>query len=331
MKIGSLFSGYGGLDLAVEAVVGATPVWHSEIDPHASKLLAAHWPDVPNLGDITAIDWSEVEPVDVICGGFPCQDISSAGRGAGIKEGTRSGLWYRYADAVRVLRPGLVFVENVGALVVRGLDIVVGDLAALGYDSEWACVRASDVGAPHRRERLFLLAWPAADAGGARTRRDARAVPRTAAPGGRTRADLHPAVDAGPNAWGPYADAIHRWERILGRPAPAPTDHRGRLAPAFPEWMMGLPEGWVTGHGLTRSAALKAIGNGVCPQQGAAALAMLLERATTGRASAGGVVAVGGGQLLPTPTVVDSQRERALHRSDATNLTIHGAVWSLRP
>lgn len=161
MKIGSLFSGYGGLDMAAEAVFGGTTAWHSEVDQHASKVLALRWPGVPNLGDIAAVDWSTVEPVDVIAGGFPCQDISSAGRGAGIKEGTRSGLWYRYADAVRVLRPRFVFVENVGALVVRGLDIVLGDLAALGYDAEWTSLRASDVGAPHRRERIFLLAWPA--------------------------------------------------------------------------------------------------------------------------------------------------------------------------
>lgn len=283
MKYGSLFRGYGGLDLAVEEALGATCAWSSEIDPHASKLGAIHWPDVPNLGDITAIDWSEVEPVDVICGGFPCQDISSAGRGAGIKEGTRSGLWYRYADAVRVLRPGLVFVENVGALVVRGLDIVVGDLAALGYDSEWACVRASDVGAPHRRERLFLLAWPAANANRGGRLHGAGVSPGHHGPGLRGGAAEHHLPTA---QWGPYADAIHQWERILGRPAPAPTDHRGRLAPAFPEWMMGLPEGWVTGHGLTRTAELKAIGNGVCPQQGAAAFRLLLERATAPLAAA---------------------------------------------
>lgn len=165
LRIGSLFSGYGGLDMAAEAVFGGTTVWHSEVDPHASKVLALRWPGVPNLGGITAVDWSTVKPVDVIAGGFPCQDISSAGRGAGIKEGTRSGLWYRYADAVRVLRPRFVFVENVGALVVRGLDIVLGDLAALGYDTEWTSLRASDVGAPHRRERIFLLAWPTEDAG----------------------------------------------------------------------------------------------------------------------------------------------------------------------
>mgnify|MGYP000090037776 CR=1 FL=1 len=163
---GSLFSGVGGLDLAVEAVVGAAPAWHSEVDPNASKVLAHHWPTVPNLGDITRIDWAQVQPVDILCGGFPCQDISSAGRGAGIKEGTRSGLWYRYTDAVRVLRPRFVFVENVSALLVRGLDIVVGDLASLGYVGSWLRLRASDVGAPHQRARIFLLAWPATDPDG---------------------------------------------------------------------------------------------------------------------------------------------------------------------
>jgi DNA (cytosine-5)-methyltransferase 1 len=162
MNLGSLFSGYGGLDLAVEAVTGARSVWHVEADPHASTVLAAHWPDVSNLGDITAVDWTQVEPVDVLAGGFPCQDISSAGLGAGIKEGNRSGLWYRYADAVRHLRPSLVVVENVRALLVRGLDIVAGDLAELGYDAQWTCVPASAVGACHRRERVFLIAWPAA-------------------------------------------------------------------------------------------------------------------------------------------------------------------------
>jgi len=92
-RIGSLFSGYGGLCVAVERMFGGELVWHSEINPDAAHVHEAHWPGIPNLGDITAVDWTQVEPVDVICGGFPCQDISSAGRGAGIKEGTRSGLW----------------------------------------------------------------------------------------------------------------------------------------------------------------------------------------------------------------------------------------------
>jgi len=162
---GSLFSGADLLGLALEQTTGATCVWRSETDRHASDLIAQHWPETPNHGDITAIDWTAVEPVDLLVGGFPCQDISSAGRGAGIKEGTRSGLWHRYADAVRVLRPRYVFVENVAALIVRGLDIVVGDLAALGYRVEWGCLPASAVGAPHRRDRLFLVAARDPEAG----------------------------------------------------------------------------------------------------------------------------------------------------------------------
>ena len=92
-RLGSLFSGYGGLDLAVEEVFGARTVWNSDIDPGPRKVLAHRFPDVPNLGDITTIDWHEVEPVDVICGGFPCQDVSTVGKRAGIAPGTRSGLW----------------------------------------------------------------------------------------------------------------------------------------------------------------------------------------------------------------------------------------------
>ena len=181
MRVGSLFSGAGGLDLAVEAWTGGRTVWQCEQDADASKVLAARW-GVPNLGDITAVDWSEVEPVDVICGGFPCQDISNAGRRAGIT-GARSGLWSFYADAVRNLRPRHVYVENVGALVVRGLGTVVGDLAALGYDCRWGCVRASDAGAPHRRERLFLVATDA-DRRGWGQGRSVRSGTRS---GGRTR------------------------------------------------------------------------------------------------------------------------------------------------
>lgn len=159
VKYGSLFSGAGGLDLAVEQWTGATAAWVCEQDPQASIALAAHG-TAPNLGDITAVDWSTVEPVDVICGGFPCQDISNAGRRAGIT-GARSGLWSFYADAVRHLRPRLVLIENVGALLVRGLDTVLCDLAEVGYDATWGCVRASDAGAPHRRERVFIVATDA--------------------------------------------------------------------------------------------------------------------------------------------------------------------------
>ena len=172
LRIGSLCTGYGGLDMAVMDVLDATVAWHCQYDPddrhqYAARILEHHWPNVPNHGDITAIDWTQVEPIDVLTAGFPCQDLSYAGRGAGIKEGTRSGLWYAVARAVGALRPRLVVLENVRAIVARrpGLDVVLASLAELGFDAEWTCVRASDVGAPHLRERWFLLAWPADTAG----------------------------------------------------------------------------------------------------------------------------------------------------------------------
>jgi DNA (cytosine-5)-methyltransferase 1 len=156
-RIGSLCTGYGGLDLAVEMVLGGHLTWYAETDPHARTVLTRHWPHVPNHGDIRTIDWSHVDPVDVLTAGFPCQDISNAGTRTGIT-GIHSSLWTSVADAVRHLRPPLVVVENVAALLRRGFDVVHADLAALGYDTRWTCLRASDIGAPHRRDRLFLLA-----------------------------------------------------------------------------------------------------------------------------------------------------------------------------
>lgn len=156
MTFGSLFSGIGGLDLALEAF-GHTPVWQAECDPHARAVLRHHWPAVRCFEDVREID-AQAPPPEIICGGFPCQDISLAGAGAGI-DGPKSGLWSEFARIVRVLRPGIVFVENVAALLGRGLDRVLGDLAALGFNAEWETFLASDVGAPHRRDRLFLLAY----------------------------------------------------------------------------------------------------------------------------------------------------------------------------
>jgi DNA (cytosine-5)-methyltransferase 1 len=158
LRAGSLCTGYGGLDLAVTAVTGARLAWVAETDRHAAAVLACRWPAVPNLGDITALDWAQVPPVDLITAGWPCQDISYAGPGAGITEGTRSGLWLTIAAGLRRLRPGHVVLENVAALRTRGLTKVLADLAALGYDTQWACLRAADAGAPHRRDRIFILA-----------------------------------------------------------------------------------------------------------------------------------------------------------------------------
>lgn len=181
--MGSLFAGYEGLGLGVSQVLDVELAWVSEIEAAPSAILAHHYLDVPNHGDITAIDWSQVEPVDVLTGGFPCQDVSAAGKRAGLKPGTRTGLWSHMAYAIDQLRPRLVVAENVRGLLsaeahsevepcpwcvgdgpasgLRALGAVLADLAALGYDARWCGLRAADIGAPHGRFRVFIVAWPA--------------------------------------------------------------------------------------------------------------------------------------------------------------------------
>ena len=133
--------------------------WQVEIDPWCRKVLAKHWPDVPKFEDVCKVGSHNLEPVDLICGGFPCQDISNAGKRAGI-EGERSGLWSEYARIIRELRPRYVIVENVAALLARGIDVVLRDLAESGYNAEWDIISAAAVGAPHRRERVWIVAYP---------------------------------------------------------------------------------------------------------------------------------------------------------------------------
>lgn len=117
LRVGSLFSGYGGLDLAVEHALGAETIWFSENNEHVARIFAHHWPDAPNQGDITTVDWRTVPPVDVLCGGFPCQDVSTVGKRAGLAPGTRSGLWSHMAEAIDALQPQLVVIENVRGLL----------------------------------------------------------------------------------------------------------------------------------------------------------------------------------------------------------------------
>ena len=393
MRIGSLFSGYGGLDLAVSEHYGASVAWHVEFDKHPSAILAHHYPDVPNYGDVTTIDWSQVEPVDIITGGFPCQDVSHAGLRRGVHHGTRSGLWFEMARAIDQLKPWKVVIENVAGLLsataagdvepcpwclgdaadghMRALGAVLADLAEMGFDADWGCVRAADAGAPHGRLRVFIVAT---DASRGQQSRPAVGTDRllltgergsepdgltllptpkasdgpNGGPGmrnGRGVADALPGVVTqllptptaqaakhgstpdihangyGSNLWdlptllptsrdhkdqyvdnagshrpgdtdnvpravremgtdfGPYAAAIARWETVTGRPAPSPTEPgqngRPRLSSRFVEFMMGLPDGWVTGVGIPRSAQLKALGNGVVPQQAALTLALI--------------------------------------------------------
>lgn len=360
LRIGSMFSGVGGLDLAVLALLpGSSIAWHCENDDASSRVLDVRFPDVPNLRDVTATDWTSVEPVDVVCGGFPCQDISHAGKRAGIKEGNRSGLWFDMLDAVRVLRPRLLLLENVAAITAAdgGLDVVLGSLAEAGWDAEWTLLRASDVGAPHRRDRWFCVAYPSGELGtveptvdgrepavvsaGARAGRGDHAGhpaagvqilgrgagqeqegaadadgsgsqgPVVGEPGGRPLTAERAAADAGRDGllrgqeqdlgphgpgqqaplgddadglavgdhgegWGDYEPAILRWEQVIGRPAPAPVDDKGRLSPDFVEWMMGWPAGWTDVPGSSRTSRLKQCGNGVVTHQAYAAYLHLL-------------------------------------------------------
>lgn len=199
LRIGSLFTGTGALDRAVQNVLALNPAISTEVawfcdNMAASKqLLEFHYPHIPNVGDVTQVDWNLLThdptypnygPIDVLTAGFPCQDVSHAGKRAGLGEDTRSGLWARACEAIDALRPRLVVLENVSGLrstqagtstmeycsecvgeapkhrPLRALGRVLGDLAEIGYDAAWTSVRASDIGAPHRRERVFIIAWP---------------------------------------------------------------------------------------------------------------------------------------------------------------------------
>jgi DNA (cytosine-5)-methyltransferase 1 len=153
-----LFSGIGGFSLGFERA-GMRTVAFCEIDRFCQAVLRKHWPSVPLHHDITKLRGADVGPVDVICGGFPCQDVSVAGKRAGM-DGARSGLWTEYARIVGELRPRYVIVENTPGLLSLGMGDVLGDLAALGYDAEWEIIPASALGASHRRERVWIVAYP---------------------------------------------------------------------------------------------------------------------------------------------------------------------------
>ena len=219
---GSLFAGMGGLDLAIADVFGATTAWVSEWDAAPSRVLAHHYPDAPNLGDVTRVDWATVAPVDIISGGSPCQDLSHAGRRAGMTDGTRSNLWVAMREAIAVLKPTYVVWENVrGAMsaeatselehcpgcmgdprdrgpVLRALGRVLGDLADLGFDAEWHGVRAADVGACHGRWRVFVLAYARGIGGHEALQHDGRGAAPTHRAGVPNERDREP-LRAGPD------------------------------------------------------------------------------------------------------------------------------------
>lgn len=308
-RIGSLFSGIDGLALGVQFATLGTVAWHAEIDPQGSQILARHWPSASNLGDITRIVWGWHMRVDILVGGFPCQDISQAGKGEGI-DGARSGLWREIVRCICALRPGAVFVENVAALLVRGFARVASDLAACGYRFAWSSYSSAAVGAPHRRERIFILATPDHDG----ERGGPSIAPRLAGQGaepnsalagcegadatqGAERQSLQPTADghqdgrkrvakggprprlaSGHNADGcePGARKVPRGNRAVGEGHRPPGATHSRLNPDFVEWMMGFPPGWTAG--VSRRARLRLLGNAVQPQVAEAAFVGLLGR-----------------------------------------------------
>lgn len=160
IKIGSLFAGIGGFELGLErAIPGAQTIWQVEQNTFCQKVLAKHWPDAKIYNDVRNITKDNVEPVDILCGGFPCQDISLAGKGRGL-HGEKSGLWWEMLRIISELRPRIVVMENVAAVLIRGGCQVIGSLAEIGYCTEWTVISAKDFGAPHLRRRWFAVAYP---------------------------------------------------------------------------------------------------------------------------------------------------------------------------
>ena len=304
MRIGSFCSGYGGLDLAAEAFFDAETVWWSDIQPLCQQIMGTHWPEATPIGDVTTVNPHDLAEVDVVTAGFPCQPYSQAGSRLGEKD--ERAIFQYIGDAIGILRPGVIFLENVAAITSLGGLSVVGTLASLGYDTRAGTLRASTIGAPHQRNRWFCVAT---NTDGARRGEQRGAVPMgeklvspecgsgaswgetttadTDSRAGTKRNEWTPSGHSTPSGghvagcsvqdggpWGDYAPAIRHWEQVLGSAAPAPLVD-GRLNHWLVEWMMGLSPGHVCSIAESRTAALRCLGNGVVPQQGYAALQLL--------------------------------------------------------
>ena len=310
LRVAELCAGYGGLYLGLSILLpGAELVWYAENDKYASKVMAEHHPNIPNHGDITQVDWSPVERVDILASGTPCQDISVPGKGAGL-EGERSGIVFSFLEAARVMRPNFVLWENVKAAFWRKgemdsesiVDTVARHLAEMGYQVAAGVFSAAQVGAPHLCERAFLwarlpdaeLPRPHPVSAGADITRTLPTPTVVDIGNNKTKAQWEDWLlrmrrkHKNGNGYGrslsiearynldTYRPALGLWANIVGRPAPAAVDPEGLLSPQFVEWMMGLPEGWVTGVPvLPRTQQLKILGNGVVPQQAASATLQL--------------------------------------------------------
>ena len=252
MNVGSLFSGIGGLDLGLERA-GMRVVWQSETDPYASRVLARHWPHVPNLGDVHRVDWSAAEAVDLVAGGYPCQPFSYAGarRGAGDPR----HLWPEFVRCLRDIRPRWALLENVPGHLSLGFGRVLGDLAALGYDTEWDCIPAAHVGAPHLRYRVFVVAHT--DGRGLEVRSQLDSQPPQSSAYGYPRRR--------------HADGLRN--EVADADHPGRSEQRGTLA-GVKEVVAQLGDWWSVEPDVGRVAdgvparvdRLKCLGNAVVPQ-----------------------------------------------------------------
>ena len=280
MKIGSLCTGYGGLDLATEAHFGAETIWCAETDKYASQVIDKQF-GIPNHGNIKEIDWATLPDIDILTAGYPCQPFSHAGERKGTNDSRH--LFPYIAKAISILKPRWVVLENVRGHLSLGLKEVLASLTTIGYDTKWQLVRASDVGAPHRRERVFIIAQLTNTNG----KRFSLGSNRGNAFGNQGQSQF---VFSGLGATTCYTHNQHQpYDRQmpkLGRrftsrcdmqlqTPPSPLDQDGKLSAKFVEYMMGLPEGWVTDTGLSRAQQLKMLGNGVVPQQAEYALELL--------------------------------------------------------
>jgi DNA (cytosine-5)-methyltransferase 1 len=280
MRLLDLFSGIGGFSLGLERA-GFRTVAFCEIEPFQRAVLNKHWPEVPVYDDIRTLSARDLDAdgvvVDAICGGFPCQDISLAGRGAGL-DGDRSGLWFEYLRLIDEIRPQYAIVENVPALRNRGLDTVLRGLASIGYDAEWHLISAGAIGAPHIRERVWILAYPESQRRGSGLRGDCPAIGgQQPADCGATLANLGGSGLPGaeqPEWREPFITAAHvrrsASERRWGRPAPGVD---GKID-GVPGWMDGARpvESWegntprTVGKGYpNRRSRLISLGNSVVP------------------------------------------------------------------
>ena len=343
MKIGSLCTGYGGLDLAAEAFFNAETIWCADNDKYAAQVIEQRL-GIANFGDIKTIHWETVPDIDILTAGYPCQPFSTAGSRKGTEDARH--IWPYIKEAIGILRPRIVFLENVRGHLSLGFEEVLKGLAEKGYDARWQIVRASDAGAAHQRARLFVFAWNTHncfngsiseiseelnakstrinsrfenaectntngigcsleyDESGAQRNQGqsqsqsgelVKGVTSATIPANtsssrfsqiimdkfhktnhRTRGGIALGGEPLTGIWwrdSAYEAAIERWQAIQGEP-PSPLMGE-RLNPKFVEWMMGLPNGWVTECGLSVTQQLKMLGNGVVPQQAKLALELL--------------------------------------------------------